>query len=155
MAGKNRQWRLGEHGVAAVELAIMIPIFLLLIFAILEFGQIWYLKHLVTNASREGARFGIIYRNIPNTQTRQNPKNFTSPSIDQVVDGYLGNFFDSSQKFWGTNVDLKIGTGTTIPSTGNDLTVTVTAPYHWFVLGSLVPGIEDFTITAVTIMKLE
>ena len=139
-------------GVAAVELAIILPIFLLLIFGILEFGHAWYIKYTITNASREGARYGTVYRIDPATNARQSPLKFT-PSIGDMVNVFLLGFYTT--KFWDVPTPtLALGSGTVIPGQGNDLTVTVTAPKHWILLGDLV-GLEDVTIEASTTMKLE
>ena len=45
-----------------VELAIILPILLIVLFGLIEFGFILYDKAVITNASREGARQGIVYR---------------------------------------------------------------------------------------------
>lgn len=50
----------GEHGAAAVEFAVILPLLLLLIFAAIEFGVMMYDKQVITNASREAARYGIV-----------------------------------------------------------------------------------------------
>ena len=49
------------NGAAAVEFAIVVPLLLLLLFGIIEFSLLLYNKAMLTNASREGARFGIVY----------------------------------------------------------------------------------------------
>ena len=43
-------------GAAAVEFAIVLPIFLILIFGIVEFGRAMMAMQVITNAAREGAR---------------------------------------------------------------------------------------------------
>ena len=67
-----------DSGVAAVELALLIPAFVLLIAGILEFGHAWYIKQAITSASREGARYGIVYRTVTvaGVTTRLSPLNF-------------------------------------------------------------------------------
>ena len=53
--------------------------------------------------------------------------------------------------FW--NGDL---VGDSLNTAGSDLTVTVSAPKEWFMLGALVPGLgPNITLTAATTMKLE
>ena len=47
-----------ERGAIAVEFAIILPVLLLLVFGIIDFGHAWYMKQIVSNASREGARYG-------------------------------------------------------------------------------------------------
>jgi Flp pilus assembly protein TadG len=50
----------GEKGQALVEFTLLVPIFLLLLFAIVDFGMGFYSWITVTNAAREGARLGVV-----------------------------------------------------------------------------------------------
>ena len=50
----------GEKGQALVEFTLLLPIFLLLLFAIIDFGMGFYSWITVTNAAREGARLGVV-----------------------------------------------------------------------------------------------
>ena len=50
----------GEKGQALVEFTLLVPIFLLLLFAIIDFGMGFYSWITVTNAAREGARLGAV-----------------------------------------------------------------------------------------------
>jgi Flp pilus assembly protein TadG len=50
----------GERGQSLVEFAMIIPLFLLLVFAIVDFGMGFYSWITVTNAAREGARVGAV-----------------------------------------------------------------------------------------------
>ena len=50
----------GEKGQALVEFTLLIPIFLLLLFAIIDFGMGFYTWISVTNGAREGARLGVV-----------------------------------------------------------------------------------------------
>lgn len=50
-----------QRGVAAVEFAIVLPLLIFLFLGITEFGIAYYNKQVLTNASREGARVGIIH----------------------------------------------------------------------------------------------
>ncbi len=50
----------GEKGQALVEFALLVPIFLLLLFAIVDFGMGFYSWITVTNSAREGARLGAV-----------------------------------------------------------------------------------------------
>jgi hypothetical protein len=49
-----------EKGTASVEFALILPLLLLMLFLIIEFSIILYDKAVITNASREGARHGIV-----------------------------------------------------------------------------------------------
>ena len=46
----------GEEGNAAVELALVLPLFLALVMGIIEFGRALYFKEVITNAARESSR---------------------------------------------------------------------------------------------------
>lgn len=48
-----------QKGTAMLELAIALPLILILLFGTIEFGVLFYNKQVITNASREGARAGI------------------------------------------------------------------------------------------------
>ncbi len=56
----RRRRRKGEKGQALVEFTLLIPIFLILLFAIVDFGMGFYSWITVTNAAREGARLGAV-----------------------------------------------------------------------------------------------
>lgn len=53
-----RKWK--EKGQAMVEFALVLPILLILLLGILEFGQIFSSYLLIQNASRDGARYGSV-----------------------------------------------------------------------------------------------
>lgn len=55
---KNRKD--GERGQSLVEFTLILPIFLILVFAIVDFGMGLYSWITVTNAAREGARLGTV-----------------------------------------------------------------------------------------------
>src|SRR5690349_8554855 len=46
----------GERGAAAVELALVLPVLLMLVFGIIEFGRGYNTRITLTSAAREGAR---------------------------------------------------------------------------------------------------
>lgn len=61
--GHRRQRRGSKQerrGVAAVELAVVSPIFFMLIFAMIEFGCAMLAQQAITNAAREGARAAVL-----------------------------------------------------------------------------------------------
>ena len=57
-----KTWRKDQRGASAVEFAIVLPLLVVFVFGIIEFGLIFYNKAMVTNASREAARTGIVFR---------------------------------------------------------------------------------------------
>ena len=49
-----------RRGAAMVEMALVLPVFLMLIMGIIEFGRAMMVSNLVTNAAREGARMAVL-----------------------------------------------------------------------------------------------
>ncbi len=49
-----------QGGQSLVEFALVIPIFLLVLFGILEFGRLWETMNVMTGAAREGARIAAV-----------------------------------------------------------------------------------------------
>jgi Flp pilus assembly protein TadG len=56
-----------------VEFAVVAPLFLLLLAGIIEFGQAFRIEHAISNASRRGARAGII-DGVTSLEVAQNVK---------------------------------------------------------------------------------
>jgi Flp pilus assembly protein TadG len=48
-----------ERGTAALELAILLPVLLTILFGIIDWGYVFYVDLSLTNAAREGARVGV------------------------------------------------------------------------------------------------
>lgn len=66
VAGKKRKGFLkNESGQSMVELAVALPILLLLVFGIIDFGWLFYNKMSVENASREAVRYAIVNSDEP------------------------------------------------------------------------------------------
>ena len=55
-----RRCRSKRKGVAAVEFAVVAPLFFLLVFGMIEFGRAVMVQQIITNASREGARLAVL-----------------------------------------------------------------------------------------------
>ena len=56
--GRPRPW--GDRGAAAVELALILPVLLLLIGGVVDFGRAFFAQIIITNAAAEGARAGVV-----------------------------------------------------------------------------------------------
>lgn len=55
----------GERGAAAVEFALVLPILIILVFFIMEFGRLYNIQISLTGAAREGARSMAINNAVP------------------------------------------------------------------------------------------
>jgi Flp pilus assembly protein TadG len=54
--------RRGEAGMAMLEAVIVLPILMMLLFAIVELGIVFGRWQVLSNAAREGARRAVVYR---------------------------------------------------------------------------------------------
>lgn len=52
--------RRSEHGTAAVEFALVFPVLLLMVLGTIDFGYFFFVREIVGNAAREGARAGSV-----------------------------------------------------------------------------------------------
>lgn len=136
-----------------MEFALVLPVLMLIIFGIIEFGFIFYDKAIVTNASREGARRGIVYRVDPDTQA---VIAVSEEEIRTTAVNYCASYL----------VSLGTGTAAVLPPPtvagncavpGSSLTVTVNYPYTFLVLPNfadiLLPPV--ITLSGTTVMRCE
>ncbi len=81
-----------RRGAAVVEFAAVAPVLFLLIFGMIEFGRMVMVQQVLTNASREGARVGIL-EGTTQSEIKKTVKdylaaaNIKEPDIDSVFDG--------------------------------------------------------------------
>jgi Flp pilus assembly protein TadG len=59
----------GERGAAAVEFALVLPVLILLILGLLEFGRLYNVQISLANAAREGARTMVLTKNSAQART--------------------------------------------------------------------------------------
>lgn len=141
--------RRAQAGVAAVEMALCLIPLVLLLGGIVDFGDAYYIKQVITNASREGARYGSRFT-TDSTGTRIIPANIVTP---YTIAGYVIYYYGSSVT--NLTVPTPTGTGYTSGTISDPITVTVTAQKHWFFLGNLLGFPNPQTLTATTTMALE
>lgn len=140
---KTLNQKISQNGAAAVEFAIVLPLLAMLVFGIVEFSVLFYNKAMITNASREGARAGIVFAD---------PR-LTDAQIESVVDTYCGNNLIT----FGSGGDAPT---VTISRSGNEagdnLTVNVTYDYNFLLLPNFISSLGGgLTLSAVTIMRME
>jgi Flp pilus assembly protein TadG len=79
-----RLFRRNRRAAAAVEFAIVAPVFFMLIFGMIEYGRMVMVQQVITNASREGARLAVLDgANYEEIKSRVNDY-LDSASIDGV-----------------------------------------------------------------------
>jgi hypothetical protein len=166
------RWRgLGRRteGASAVEFAIIGTVLLFLVGGVLDLSHVWYIKNLMANASREGARYGTRYWIDPTTKTRILPKDL-NPSVQNYI--LKTDAENGGKGGWGLlqfmpadgNTQVTLGgpaATETDPAklnypTSEDLKVTITARKYWFIIGAFVPTLGDYKdLSVATTMKCE
>ena len=135
-----RRRPLDEMGVATVEFGFILPMLILIVSGIIEFGLALYDKAVITNASREGARAGIVLR-VPAV---------TPAEITARVKSYTGSAL------------LGLGAPDTVtvdfPAQSNPayLAVRVSYTFRGLALGTLLSAINvPLVLTSTTVMVRE
>ena len=126
-----------ESGASAVEFALLLPVLMMILFGIIEFGLALYQQAVLTNASREGARLGIV----------QAMPAITTGQINATIDNYL-----TAASINPSKVSRAIVTGGV---TGTPVRVTLTLPYNYVVLPGLTSIAPTVNLKAVTEMRHE
>ena len=131
-----RSCRRNRWGAAAVEFAIVAPVFFLLVFGMIEYGRMVMVQQVITNAAREGARVGVL-------------DGATTSNVTTAVSSYL------------TSAKISGSTTTVSPSPpssaayGAPVTVTVSVPFNsisWLPTPLFLGG---KTLTATSVMRRE
>ena len=119
-----------HQGQGIVEFALVIPIFLLLVFGTIEFGWLLFANHSATNATREGARYAMV-------NGERSGSVATVSSVNDVVVEYAGRFGDRIET---TRVEFDPD-----PEPGNKVTVE-TRFLHEPIVGMII-GTGELTLT--------
>ena len=137
-----------QEGASAVEFALILPMLILLLFGIIEFSILFYDQAMITNASREGARAGIVY-------TDPNP--ISDAEIQAVVNNYSSNHLIT----FGPDSTVNTTITRTVEPFGNALTVNVSYQYEFLVLPNIISGLfgassnGGLNLTAESVMRME
>ena len=76
MASLTRRRWADERGTEVIEFAVVLPLLLLILTGIIDFGLLLQRYQVVTNAAREGARVAVL-------------PGYTEPDVQQRVDQFL------------------------------------------------------------------
>jgi Flp pilus assembly protein TadG len=117
----TRRIRTDERGQAAVEFALILPLLLMLILGVIEFGRAWNLAQVATDAVRESARRCVLGDNTV----------FTAAWVD----------VDIRNRMAAAGVPTTAGTveisspgataGAECENSDNPVTITLRIPYSW------------------------
>lgn len=129
-----------ERGQALVEFALVLPILLILVVGIIEFGRAWNMHQIITDAAREGARKAAIA-----------DESVTQTQVENTVRTALaGGRIDPSTATITTN-----GWGA---ATGDPATITVSVPYRFTFFGPIIEwstGESNITLKTAFTMRNE
>lgn len=136
-----------QDGGSLIEFAIIAPVLFVILFGIIEFGVLLYDKAMITNASREGARAGIVY---------SHPDRISDEEIRQVVREFCEDHLIS----FGAGAALTIPITRSGNTAGDALTVTVNYPFRFLVFSNVLALIggnvgPTINLSAETVMRLE
>ena len=123
-----------------------------MIAGVLDFGHAWSMRQVITNASREGARYGITY------QTNSSGVRIAPSTLNPTIESYiLTKYLANATLPSDANPTISLaGTGYTTGDKGSGVEVTVTAIKTWFVVLGFIPGLgNQKTPTAKTVMLCE
>ncbi|MDY0166200.1 MAG: pilus assembly protein [Thermoguttaceae bacterium] len=130
--------RKNRRGAAAVEFAIVAPLFFLLIFGIIEFGRMIMVQQIITNASREGARVAVL-----------------DGATTGEVDSKVANYLQGANIHRGASITVSPDPPDSA-GWGEPVTVTVTIPFSqvtWLPTPMFVGG--DMQLSSSTTMRRE
>ncbi len=132
---KNRR----EDGQAMVEFALILPIFLLILCGIIDFGWLFYNQLSLNNACREGARYAVV--------------NTAEDANTQAIINHIENA--TTTIFANNGVDIEVTYSSPNDPTAGDITVSLEAEISFFtpVLSSVMG--KEKTITSTVVMKVE
>jgi len=100
-----------RRGAAAVEFAMVAPVFFLLLFGMVEHGRMVMVQQLLTNATREGARQAVL-------------DGSTTEAVKDVVEQYLAN-----SKITVQRDDITVTPTPSATAFGDPINVTVSTPF--------------------------
>lgn len=148
-------FRTGEHGQAIVEMALTMPLLLLIVLGMFDFGLMFQRYEVVTNAAREGARLAVLTSEYSTTDAQ-------SRALDYLASGGITGTCSAGT---GGSVCVTVTPGTTTISgtspavTVDEVVVTVEYDYQFNFVGPLAKlfgGSFGVTpLTAVSRMRVE
>jgi Flp pilus assembly protein TadG len=137
-----------ERGVALVEFALVAPLLLVLLFAILDFGRTFNYWIDATHLANEGARWAVVNKNPASSGTLQN-------YIQQQAD--TDELRNGGSSAVPAPLDVYIcypdGTG----QVGHPVRVLASVEYNWlpFLSTQALGGLTSTTVSASSTMRLE
>jgi Flp pilus assembly protein TadG len=142
--------RSSEAGTAVVEFALIVPLLLLIVFGILDFGRALNYLNDSTQLARSGARWAIVNKPISQLQKADG-----SPCTDSLAQCIKDNAVTGEMRD-NTTVCVDF-LGNADPWVGDPVKVTVDVDFTWlpFIGGKGLGGITSTNMTGSAVMRLE
>jgi Flp pilus assembly protein TadG len=113
-----------------VEFALVVPILILIVIGIIEFGRLWMTMNTLTGAAREGVRVAAV-----------------TPPDPALVQNAVNNILTAANL---TGVTIAIAG----PNGASEVTVTVQMTYTTLT-GTFIPGLNGLQLTRSAMMRWE
>jgi len=129
-----------DRGQAMVEFAIVLPLLLMLLVAVFEFGRAWQVFNVMTDAARHAARSAVVA-----------DPTVTQDSVLKIAQNALARGAINPARATITVTGFRTGTG-------NPATVTIQLPYEFVVLRPFMgwtSAESNFTLTTTFTMRNE
>lgn len=142
-----------SRGQVIIEFAFIVVLLFILILGIVEFGIILYDKSILTDACREGARAGVVFRADSSTFA-YDP--LTEAEIRTVIDNYVQNRLVTFGAPFNATTDVIIAWDPYPPTHGGELDVQVNFTYTFLslpYLGNM--GSDTMDLYARSVMRVE
>ncbi|MCB9953890.1 MAG: pilus assembly protein [Planctomycetaceae bacterium] len=138
--GQNRE----RTGAAAVEFALIAPLFLLFLAGIVEFGNAFRIEHSLSNACRRGARVAVT-------------RGTTSAQVEQKVQSHCAKLLGVAETDVTVVTSLNGLDNTEIgPAVqGDEIMVSVSLPYSKASVGFFSSWFSEATLSSACIMERE
>lgn len=131
-------------GAAIIEFVLIMPVLLMILVGIIDYSFMMYDQAVIENASREGARYGIV----------KGTSYATTASVIAYAETYcVSNLVSFSAK--APSVSVTATASTSPPVSGSTLKVTVTYAYTDLMIGYFMKTSGVDTLTATTVMMYE
>ncbi len=136
----RRRWLSSERGQSMVEFALVLPMVLVMLCAIVDMGRAYSAWVTITNAAREGARVGIT--------------GASSGTITSRVQTTSGSYNDANLSVVVTNPGGTTGSSVVVKATYNLALITpLVGVVRLLPGGTVIPA--SFTLTSTADMRIE
>jgi Flp pilus assembly protein TadG len=144
----SRQRRLKrQRAQSLVELAFVLPVLLILVFGIVDFGMGLHSWIVLTNSTREGARLGVVH--APSSGALHCSPLPTAGSIERKVCDTAANLKPANVTITVTNADPGV------TKSGQALTVKVDYKYDLITPFAAFLQLSSLTLSSTVQMRLE